>query len=107
MMWMLQASGLDDEHEASAHEQFSNAMLTFHEGASRQFSELEVRSFCGLHQSRYTCSIHAASPCSCSMSYLVGDSWSVLPAPQRGVKLAMIMCQLDRRFKISLHESYG
>ncbi|KAK9817525.1 hypothetical protein WJX74_007435 [Apatococcus lobatus] len=38
---IMKASGLDDEQEASAHEQFSNAMLTFHEGASRQFSELE------------------------------------------------------------------
>lgn len=39
---LLQASGQDDETEASAHEQFSNAMLTFHEGASRQVKELEV-----------------------------------------------------------------
>ena len=38
----MQASGEDNENEASAHEQFSNAMLTFHESASRQFTELQV-----------------------------------------------------------------
>ena len=58
---ILKASGIDgaDDEAAAAHERFSEVMVGFQEGASAQFSKLEVR--CALAVLAHTRSVDSCS----------------------------------------------